>query len=101
MGDILIIAELTVVPIGTSNPSVSRYVKIALDEIKKIGLKYQSSAMGTIIESENIDDIFLAIKRIREVLFGQDILRLVTTLKLDERRDKEASIDQKLKSILE
>ena len=92
----MIIAEISVVPLGTNNPSISSYVKRAILEIKKLGLKSNLTAMGTIVESKNIDDIFLAIKKIHEALFDQKVLRLVTTIKIDERRDKEGSVDQKI-----
>lgn len=96
----MIIAEITVVPIGTKTPSVSKYVIKALDELKKQGLKPELTAMGTIIEAENISSILKAFEVVHESVFEQGAVRVVTTLKIDERRDKEGTIKQKIHSVV-
>jgi len=95
----MIIAEITVVPIGTGTPSVSKYVAKAVDELKKLGLKPELTAMGTIFEAEDISLILAAFKAVHESVFAQGALRVVTTLTIDERRDKEGSIKQKVQSV--
>ena len=67
----MIIAELTVVPLGTGTPSVSRYVVKAVDELRKLGLEPQLTAMGTIIEAAELSVILEAVKRIHESVFRQ------------------------------
>jgi len=95
----MIIAELTVVPLGTQTPGVSRYVAKAVTELKKMGLEPQLTAMGTIIEADELSVILEAVERVHESVFEQGALRVVTTLKIDERRDKAGSIEQKLKAV--
>jgi uncharacterized protein (TIGR00106 family) len=95
----MIIAELTVVPLGTGTPGVSRYVAKAVDELKKMGLEPQVTAMGTIIEAAELSVILEAVERIHESVFAQGALRVVTTLKIDERRDKAGSIEQKMRAV--
>ena len=95
----MIIAELTVVPLGTGTPSVSRYVAQAVAALKKMGLKPQITAMGTIIEAAELSVILDAVRKVHETVFEQGALRVVTTLKIDERRDKLGSIEQKLKAV--
>ncbi len=94
----MIIAEITVIPIGTKTPSVSRYVAKALDELNKLGLKPELNAMGVVFEAENISVILQAYETLHESVFTQGALRAVTSLKIDERRDKEGSIKQKIHS---
>ncbi len=96
----MIIAEITIVPIGTKTPSVSRYVAKAVDELRKLGLNPELTAMGTIFESEDITLILKAFEAVHESVFAQGAVRVVTTLRIDERRDKEGSIKQKMRSVI-
>jgi len=94
------IVEVSVVPLGTATPSVSKYVAKAekvLQEAKDI--KYELTAMGTIIEGDLENLLDLVKKMHRAVLDSAEIMRVVTTIKIDERRDKEASISSKVESV--
>jgi uncharacterized protein (TIGR00106 family) len=93
-----IIAELSILPLGVG-PSVSRYVKEAVKELKLSGMRVELSAMGTILEADNIDSLLEAVKRAHESVFKAGAERVVTTLKVDERRDKAMSIESKLRAI--
>jgi len=88
----MINAEIMVVPIGTKTPSLSTYVAKAVDELRKFGLNPRVTAMGTIFEAEDISLILKAFKAVHESVFVQGAVRVVTTLKIDERRDKEGSV---------
>lgn len=95
----MIIAEISVIPLGTGTPSVSKYVKKAVDELRKLGLNPEVTAMGTIFEAEDIEVILKAFKAVHKSVFAYGTQRAVTTLTIDERRDKEGSIKQKVRSI--
>lgn len=95
----MIIAELSVVPLGTTSPSVSKYVKTALEELKRSGVKFEVGAMSTTIETENLETLFSAVKMAHEAVFTAGAKRVVTTLKIDDRRDKDASIISKLEAL--
>ncbi|GAB6098384.1 MTH1187 family thiamine-binding protein [Halanaerocella petrolearia] len=93
------IAEVTVVPIGTEDTSLSEYVAGCQDVLaKEERIEYQLTPMGTIIEGK-LDDILVAIRKIHEVPFVNGAERVTTNIKIDDRRDKEASTEQKLKSV--
>jgi len=53
--------------------------------------------MGTIFEAEDISLILEAVEAVHESVFAQGAE--VTTLTIDERRDKEGSIRQKVRSV--
>lgn len=93
-----IIAELSVIPIGLG-PSVSKYVKEAIRELKSSNVRVELSSMGTILEADNIDDLLEAVKRAHEAVFKAGAVRVVTTLKIDERRDKKLTIESKLEAL--
>ena len=95
----MIIAEISVVPIGTGTPSVRNYVAKAVDELRKLGLNPELTAMGTIFEADDISLILDAFEAVHESVFAQGALRVVTTLTIDERRDKEGSIKQKIRAV--
>lgn len=93
------IAEVTVIPIGTGSTSLSSYVaelQRVLEQQK--GIKYTLTSMSTIIEGP-LDDIFTAIRAIHEAPFQSDAKRVSTSIKIDDRRDKEGSSEQKLRSV--
>jgi len=95
----MIIAEITVIPIGTETPGVGLYVARAVKELRKLGLNPQVTAMSTIFEAEEISIILEAFRAVHESVFAQGAQRVVTTLTIDERRDKEGSRQQKIRSV--
>ncbi len=95
----MIIAELSVTPLGTGSTGVSKYVKAALEELKKSGVKFELGAMSTTIETENMETLFSVVKKAHEAVFLAGAKRVVTTLKIDDRRDKDASITSKLEAL--
>jgi uncharacterized protein (TIGR00106 family) len=92
------IVELTVVPIGTGETSVSSYVKAAIKIIEETGLDYQVNSMGTCVQGE-WDEIFSTLKAVHEELAKMGCNRIVTTVKIDDRRDKFDTMDAKVAAI--
>jgi len=93
--------EITVLPVGTQTPSVSRYVAGAIKILQdEPGIKYELTAMGTIIEGEREQLLALADKMHRSA-FNAGAKRVVTTIKIDERLDKPLTIAGKIKAVKE
>jgi len=93
------IAEVSVVPLGTQSPSVSQYVARAIKVLEQEKcIKYETTAMGTIIEGD-LDRILAVVKKMHEVIFGEGVTRVITTVKIDDRRDKAQSMKAKLDSL--
>lgn len=96
------IAEVTIVPLGTGSPSVSKYVA----EVHKVlqqakePVKFQLTPMSTILEGE-LDDLFAVIRRMHEVPFDKGAQRVSTSIRIDERRDKASTMESKLQSVHE
>lgn len=93
------VAELSVVPIGTGSPSVSRYVVEALKVIRRSGLTCELSSMGTAVEGP-LPKILAVAKAVHESAFRLGAERVITTLKIDERRDKPLSIAGKKRAVV-
>jgi len=93
------IAEVSIIPLGTKTPSLSRHIARAIKSLQsEIGLKYEVTAMGTIMEGD-LDRILAVVKRMHEQTFSEDVQRVVTVIKIDDRRDKPSSITSKIISL--
>lgn len=99
-----VVAEVSIVPIGTGETGVSRFVAEAIKalegEAEKSNLRYQVGAMGTCIEGE-LDAIWQAIKAMQEAMVSIGAKRLLTTLRIDDRRDKPESLERKVTVVAE
>ena len=93
------IAEISIVPIGTQSTSVSSYVAACIEVLEGSGLTHEIHGMGTIIEG-NLKDLFQTLLKMHEVPFKAGALRVVTTIKIDDRRDKKTSAKGKVNAVL-
>jgi uncharacterized protein (TIGR00106 family) len=94
------IAFLTITPLGTGTPSVSRFVAGVERILRETSLHHQLTAMGTIIEGD-LDEILAVVRRMHEHPFTQGAQRVSTSLRIDDRRDKPHSIAGKMRSVEE
>lgn len=95
----MVIAELTVVPLGTKTTSLSEYVAGCHQLLKKQDkVDYQLTPMGTVLEGK-LADIFEIVQKLHEVPFNNGAQRVTTNLKIDDRRDKEAAMAKKIDSV--
>jgi uncharacterized protein (TIGR00106 family) len=93
------IMEINIVPLGTASPSVSKYVKKALDTlIKKDNIQYQMTAMGTIIEARSLNTLLKIAKEMHKSVLS-DVTRVVTSIRIDDRKDKKSTIKKKMESV--
>ncbi|MEM0022827.1 MAG: MTH1187 family thiamine-binding protein, partial [Archaeoglobaceae archaeon] len=68
-------------------------------ELRNSGLRVEVGAMATVLEARTLDEIFEAVKKAREAVFGMGARRVYTIIRIDERRDKELSIESKASQI--
>jgi uncharacterized protein (TIGR00106 family) len=83
----LVVAEISIIPIGTGSPSVSRYVAAAVAEFEASGLECTLHPMGTTVEAETPEPIYAALTRAQQAVFDAGLERIYTVVKMDERRD--------------
>ncbi len=94
-----IILAVSITPLGTKSPSVSKYVASALKVLEKYqDLKYETDPMFTIIYGEK-KRVFEAVMEMQEAVFKAGAKRVSTVIKIDERRDKKVTPEEKLKSL--
>ena len=93
--------EVSIVPVGTDSPSVSQYVALALKVLQaEKDLTYELTAMGTILEGD-LGRLLTVVRKMHQSVLDTGVKRVVTTVKIDERRDKASSITGKVASVKE
>ena len=94
------VVELTLVPIGTQKTSCSPYVAAAYDAVKDNDkVEIRLNPMGTVLEGD-IDELFACVRKMQEAVFEAGADRVYSVVKIDDRRDKKASLDQKVNSVM-
>jgi uncharacterized protein (TIGR00106 family) len=98
----VVIAEVSIFPLGTGSPGVSRYVAAAVKELESSGLKCTLGPMGTTVEGETPEEVYAAVARAQAAVLDLGTDRVYTVIKLDERRDVEGrSAEDMIRSVRE
>ena len=92
------IVQFTVVPLGTGGTSLSGYVAQVQKVLRASGLTQQLLPMGTILEGP-LERILEVIRQAHEVPFANGAQRVMTLINIDDRRDKQASAQDKVDSV--
>jgi uncharacterized protein (TIGR00106 family) len=92
-------ADLTVIALGRPDASASRYIaEIQRRLAAQDDVRYVMHAMGTSLEGTTAD-ILRIVGELHAVPFELGIPRVYSVLKLDERRDKEQTLEDKVESV--
>ena len=94
----MVIASLTVTPIGTETPSLSRYVAECARVLDESGIKHTLTPMGSVLEGP-LEEILEVVRKVHEIPFSEGVLRVSTRLTIDDRRDKKATAQGKVDSV--
>lgn len=93
--------EIAVYPLGTESTSISDYIA-ASDEILKEfpDVRRQINAMSTVLEGD-LKQVLAVIEKMHEAPFRQGSQRVITSIRIDDRRDKENSMEQMTQTVKE
>jgi len=94
----VIVAEVSVSVLGESS-SIGHFVRAAVEALKKSGLKTLPGPNSTSIEAATLDEVLAAVRDAHMAVVDAGAKRVVTTLKIDDRRDKLATMESKLGAI--
>ena len=92
--DLNMIAQLSVYPIGEGT-SVGRFVRKGVKVIEESGYTYETGGMSTVIEVPDLDTLFDLVKKVHAAHVEEGARRVTIDLKVDDRRDKNATIETK------
>ena len=92
-------ADVSVIGLGSSGPSAGEYIAEMQRRLSTQQLvRYKLHAMGTELEGST-EDILAVVADLHRVPFEMGLPRVYTVLKLDERRDKEQTLADKVRSV--
>jgi uncharacterized protein (TIGR00106 family) len=91
-------AAVSISPVGEGT-SVSRYVAAALAVARgQDAVRTRLDPMFTTLEGD-LDAIFALIRRMHEAAFEAGAVRVGTVIKLDDRRDRPAAMEDKVEAV--
>ena len=94
------IAAVSISPVGVGI-SVSKYVAAALDVVRaQDRVRYRLDPMFTTLEGE-LGDLYALVQRMQDAVFAAGAERVGTVIKIDDRRDREVSMEDKLRAVEE
>ena len=85
-------------PIGKGE-SVSQYVAECIKLVESSGLEYRLNPMGTVVEGE-YDDVMGLVRRCHMRVL-ELCPRVITTVKIDDRKGRRNMMDSKIRSVEE
>jgi uncharacterized protein (TIGR00106 family) len=94
----MIISQLSIAPVGEGT-SLSRYVRIVIDVLKESNVRFKINDMATVIETEDLDTLFKTVEKAHAAVIDAGAKRVITELKIDDRRDKNITLGDKINSI--
>ena len=97
----MVVAEVKILPVGTPTTSLSRYVAACLNPlIEAKDISYQLTAMGSILQGP-LEQVLEMVQKMHEVPFDMGVNRVLTTITIDDRRDKVITMESKVKAVAE
>ncbi len=89
-----VIALLSVAPV--IEDSMAGEIAAAVDALEEFDVTYETNPMGTVIEAEEVDELFAAAQAAHEAV---DADRVSTVLKIDDKRTVDRSAAEKVESV--
>ncbi|MEL7569030.1 MAG: MTH1187 family thiamine-binding protein [Eubacteriaceae bacterium] len=84
---------------GSRNGEVKqKALDIVKNNIENSGFKYIETPMSNVIEGD-LDEILKLVRKIQEEIIAAGYGRTYSIIKIDDRRDKKGTLEQKLNSV--
>ena len=92
------ILEISVVPVGTEEASISDYVAQACKILDEKRLKYQITPTATVIEG-NLKELMEIAEKMHQAPFNMGAERVITNITLDDRLDQPMNMEEQVQSV--
>lgn len=93
-----VLAEISVTPLGKEGASLGDTVVETLKVAEAKGVNYQVGPMGTSLEGD-LETLFDLLREMHEACFKLGYPRVITTIRLDDRRDKDLTMSYRVESV--
>jgi len=90
--------EISVVPVGTDSPSISSFIAEACREAKRNGIKFDVTPTATVMEGD-LPALLNVAHQMHQAAFHAGSQRVVTNIAIDERRDKDLSMENTVRTV--
>jgi uncharacterized protein (TIGR00106 family) len=94
----MIVADFAMVPMG-SGTSAGKHIKTIHQLLREMGVKFVPGPMSTSVEISSFEELFDIIGKANKRLAEMGVERIITSVRIDYRLDKEISIESKLNAI--
>lgn len=94
----MLLAQLSVYPIG-EGVSLGRFVRKSVQVLEESGYAYQVGALSTGVEVPDLKSLFELVTKMHQVQLDQGAKRILIEMKVDDRRDKNATLKSKVESV--
>lgn len=94
-------AEISIVPItGGKSTSMSKQVAAAFNAIRKTeNIRAHLTALGTQVEARDLATVLKAVEAAHMAATSAGTKRVITTVRIDDRRDKAQTLEDKVNSV--
>lgn len=86
------------IPMGSGN-SGSTYVRAVHNLLRELNVMFIPGPMSTAVQTESFEQLFEIIEKSNQLLAKMGLQRIITTIRIDYRLDKEITIESKLGAI--
>jgi uncharacterized protein (TIGR00106 family) len=90
--------EISVIPLGLGQVSVGDYIALVEDYLRRHNIPHQLTDMGTVVTGSAAELLKVA-QALHELPFGKGVMRVVTHITIDDRRDKDVGLGEKTRSV--
>jgi uncharacterized protein (TIGR00106 family) len=90
--------EISVIPLGLGKTSIGDHIAELVKYLRREKIPHQLTDMGTQVYGDAAQLLKIA-QALHELPFAQGVMRVVTHITLDDRRDKDVGLGQKTRSM--
>lgn len=90
--------EISVVPVGTESTSISSFIAQACREAQRNGIKFDVTPTSTVMEGD-LPALMNVAQQMHQAAFQGGSQRVVTNISIDERRDKDLSMERTVAAV--
>ncbi|MGB4697809.1 MAG: MTH1187 family thiamine-binding protein [Methanothrix sp.] len=94
----MIVAEFSMVPMG-SGTSAGDYVKAIHRILEDAEVSFIPGPMSTAVEAKSLQELFDLTEKASDRLVQMGVKRIITSIRIDMRLDKEISMQSKLSRV--
>lgn len=90
--------QMSIIPLGLGQPSIGDHIAQVAKYLEDERISYELSDLGTTLEGE-VPQLLQIAARLHELPFQKGVQRVETIITIDDRRDKEVHLGDKVRSV--